>query len=148
MKKSMSSVLFFVGSLFIPKVHAGTAIIPIYHIWDGGGKSCFNISNVSATSAVVNVQMFNRTGAPFNGTVASQYIINQIGVPFTLEPKKTAYFCLTSGGGTSPGYGVIESQALDPATGQVFVVAHGYYSSAVPNTSQAFSIPINGGLPF
>ncbi|RVU41349.1 hypothetical protein EOE67_03890 [Rheinheimera riviphila] len=148
MKKNIVTVLLFVSAAFLPKTHAGTAIIPNYHIWDGGGKSCFNISNVSTTSALVNVQLFNRTGAPFNGSVASKYIIDQIGIPFTLEPKKTAFFCLTSGGGTSPGYGVIESQALEPAAGQVFLVAHGYYSSAVPNTSQAFSIPINGGLPF
>lgn len=146
MKTNIAIALLFVGSVFLPQVVAGTAIIPSYHIWNGGGKSCFKISNISASNAEVNVQLFDRTGAQFNGTVASKDIIEQLGVPFTLEPKKTAFFCLTSGDTGAPGYGVIESQAVDPAGGQVFLVAHGYYTNSVH--TQAFSIPINGGLPF
>ncbi|RVU42009.1 hypothetical protein EOE67_02150 [Rheinheimera riviphila] len=146
MKKSIATVLFCASSIFLPKVFAGTAIIPSYNIWDGGGKSCFKISNISPASAQVNVKMYDRAGVPFNGTVASKHIINQLGVPFTLEPKTTASFCMTTGGSSAPGYGVIESQAVDSDAGQVFLVAHGYYTNSVQ--TQAFSISINGGLSF
>ncbi|MFM5171044.1 hypothetical protein ACEUBH_07250 [Aeromonas veronii] len=135
-------------SLFSISVHAGTAIIPTYHVWDGGGKSCFKISNVSASSAVVSVKMFDRTGEAYSGKLASTYIISSLDTPFTLEPRRTAFFCMTSGGNDSPGYGVIEGLPSDSSQGQISLIASGYYGNNTPNYAQAFSIMINGGMPF
>lgn len=135
-------------SVFSISAHAGTAIIPTYHVWDGGGQSCFKISNVSASSAVVSVKMFDKTGESYSGKLISTYIISSLDTPFTLEPRRTATFCLNSGGNASPVYGVIEGQPSDASQGQVSLVASGYYGNNKPNYTQAFSIVVNGGMPF
>ncbi len=135
-------------SLFSLAAQAGTAIIPAYYIWDGGGQSCFKISNASASSAVVSVKMFDKTGEPYAGKLISTYIISSLDTPFTLEPRRTATFCMNSGGNASPGYGVIEGQPSDSSQGQISLVASGYYGNNTPNYAQAFSIVINGGMPF
>lgn len=147
MKKAFIAAGLLSG-LFSLGAQAGTAIIPAYYVWDGGGQSCYKMSNVSASSAVVNIKMFDRTGEPFSGKLASTYIISALDTPFTLDPRKTAMFCIITGGNADPGYGVIEGQPSDASQGQVSLVANGYYANNTPNYAQAFSIVINGGMPF
>ncbi|MHA7000278.1 hypothetical protein [Aeromonas schubertii] len=147
MKKTIAIAASFIGALSFNS-YAGTGVIPSYHIWDGGGKSCFKVSNISSNSAIVTIKMFDKTGEYFSGTVASNYIIPALDTPFTLEARKTAFFCMTSGEKNAPGYGIIEGQPLDASQGQISLVASGYYTNNAQNYAQAFSIVINGGMPF
>ncbi|MFM5116514.1 hypothetical protein ACEUAG_21630 [Aeromonas hydrophila] len=142
--KYLASALLLAPSLSF----AGTAIIPDFYTLEQVGQTCIKISNISGEPAQVSVKIYGKNGENFNGTFVPWNIIPSLNTPFVLEPRKTAHFCLRDAQKITPGYGVIDSQPLDGSTGQVFVVASGYYGSASKDYSMGFLIPINGGLPF
>ncbi|EKP0277711.1 hypothetical protein JGK46_001550 [Aeromonas bestiarum] len=145
MKKTILMVCITILSL---NVQAGTAIIPAFYTLDKAGQSCFTISNISNENASVSVKLYGKDGSTSDYGFVSRSIIPSLNTPFILESRKTAYFCVTSGGKLSPGHGVIDSQPQEGSSGQVFLVANGFYENYTKDYTLSFNIPVNNGMPF
>lgn len=104
MKKYLLSALLLCTS---GSVMAGSAIIPYWQI-DSDAYSCYRISNTSAVDATVNVKLFRADGTLHPGGLHGNQIINSLNTPFTLQPQKTAQFCVETTGPFHLGYGVID----------------------------------------
>ncbi|MDW6092487.1 hypothetical protein SBX64_08010 [Vibrio rhizosphaerae] len=125
---------------------AGTAYIPTFSVWNGA-LSCYKISNVSNVDASITVNFYDENGEFYTGPFGHAKVITALNTPFTLQPHKTAAFCLEKSSQPASGYGVIESTGTDG--NQPFIIASGVYQALHTDYRMVErSITINQGLPF
>lgn len=141
MKKLLSVLCLASSAAF-----AGTADIPNWQT-SPYEYSCFRVSNTSNVDAEVTVKFYDQNGTLYSGPIIDKVFIAALNTPFVVPPQGTGRFCLNMTSSLNIGYGTIEAHAAAPSTGQVRMIAQGFYQ-VVASDRMSYAIQINNGMPF